>query len=173
MNRAIIQVAGGTSSTCPVYSDGGPADSGCVPTVTTHGQALAVLLSNRAALTCPALQTPGSRDYANFDLLTLEAFTETGTLATGTYNIVTSENPASGALAGFQASTSTCTESVNLPNATAGTVTLMEVSSTSVAGTYSVTFGTQGTFTGSFDVPICSLPDGIAPSNAGPAVCTQ
>jgi hypothetical protein len=171
---AVVQAASASSTSCAVYSDGGLANPGCVPTTTSSGQEVAVLLTNRAELTCAALQSGASHDYANLDLLTLEAFTETGTLATGTYDVVTSSNAASGALAQFQTSTSTCTGGINLQAARAGSITLTAVSSTSATGTYSVTFGTQGTFSGSFDVPLCDLPAASAPSpDAGPPVCQQ
>ncbi len=169
--------ASANSTSCGVayFSDGGQvsSDAGCVPTTTSRGQVVAILLTNRAALTCAALQSAGSRDYANFDLLTLEAFTETGTLATGVYDIVTASNAASGSLAQFETSTSACGQGVNLSAATSGSITLTVVGSANVAGTYTVTFGMEGTFTGSFDVAICDLPNGTgtAGADAGPPVC--
>jgi hypothetical protein len=172
---AVLEPASSTSTACAVFSDGGLADPGCVPTSTTSGQTLGVLLSNRAELTCPALQSGGSDSfrYANLDLLTLEAFTATGTLIPGAYAIASSSNAASGALAQFEASTPTCAGGVNLPAASAGSITLTEVSATRATGTYSVTFGTQGTFSGSFDVAICALLSGGVSSgaDAGPPVC--
>jgi hypothetical protein len=169
---ATIQAASGSSTSCAFYSDGGPVNPGCVPTTTSSGQLVAVLLSNRTELTCPALQSGGSHDYANSDLLTLEAFTGTGTLTTGTYDVVTSGDVTSGAQAQFETSTSTCADGVSL-QASAGSITLTEVSASTATGTYSVTFGTQGTFSGSFDVPICDLPNGVVSSDAGPPVCQQ
>jgi hypothetical protein len=171
---AVFGAASATSTACAVYSDGGLVNPGCVPTTSSSGQVVTVLLTNRADLTCAALQSEGSHHYANLDLLTLEAFTLTGTLATGAYDVATSSSAASGALAQFQTSTSTCNGGVNLQAASAGSITLTEVSSTSATGTYSVTFGTQGTFSGSFDVPLCDLPDAGTPSpDAGPPVCEQ
>lgn len=170
---AVIMPASSSSTACAVDGDGGLADAGCVSTVTTSGQVVVVLLTNRSELTCSLLQAGSPKDYASADLLTLGVFTQTGTLSNGTYPVTATANAASGAIAQFQTSTATCAEGVKPQAASAGSVTLTAVSSTRAAGTYSVTFGTQGTFSGSFDIPICSVPNGSGSSgaDAGPPVC--
>ncbi len=164
-----------SSTSCATYSDGGLVNPGCVPTVASSGQMVGLVLTNRAELTCGALQGGVAPHYANSDLLALQAFTSNGTLATGTYDIVTSVDATSGAWAQFSTSTSTCTSGTNLGAASAGAITLTEMSSTHATGTYSVTFGSQGTFAGSFDVAICDTRNGAGSptADAGPLVCEQ
>jgi len=141
--------------------DGGPFDAG--ESCTSSGQALVVMLTNRSDATCSAaLNTIASKTdygYASYDDLELAIVTDSGNVSTGTYTIVGSQTATSGAVAGFATTTSTCALGVNT-QATSGSITLSQFSSTRVSGTYRVTFGTQGTFTGSFDVSICDIPDG-------------
>ena len=172
---AILGPAAASSTGCgvEVLSDGGVVgdDSGCVPTTSTSGQLVSIVLTNRAEASCADFQTGEPEGLANLDALALDIFTETGTLTTGTYDLAVG-TAGSGAEAEFHTSTSTCGPGVNIESASAGSITLTQLSAGSVAGSYSVTFGTMGTFTGSFDVPFCSLPSGIVHvSDGGPLVC--
>src|SRR5271154_2308749 len=87
--------------------------------------------------------------YANLDTFEFDVVgSDSGDVAAGTYNIVPYNSP--GAFASFTSTTSTCSESL-VVTATGGTVTLTQVSSTSVAGTYDVILGTEGELSGAFD----------------------
>jgi hypothetical protein len=169
---SIIAILGPADTSCGVVteSDGGFT---CVPT--SHGQGVEVILSDRADLGCANLVTVLSNraPLASQDLLGFVVDNENGDLAAGTYDIASTSPIGSGALAQFETWTSTCATALNVLG-TSGTVTLTQVSSTSVAGTYSITFGAQGTFSGSFGVPaFCSLPDAgsASPGDAGPTAC--
>jgi hypothetical protein len=158
-----------TSSVCMGAGDGGET---C--TTTSKGQGVIVVLTNRPNVTCAALRSLLSKEtaFASLDLLALEAGNENGDLAAGAYDLA-SGSPTAGAQASFDTFTSTCASGLYL-TATGGTVTLSQVSSSGVTGTYNVTFGTQGTFSGSFNVAaFCDEPDAGASAavDAGPALC--
>jgi hypothetical protein len=168
---------GGPSSSSGAGSSGsgGSGDDGG-ETCTSSGQVVVVLLTNRADVTCGLAQSEISSganvEFASFEELELAVINEAGNVATGTYTIV---DPASGIEPGAEAlfgtTSSTCTAQVNAQG-TSGTITLDQIGSGAVAGSYSVTFGTQGSFSGSFNVPICEIPDAGAGSfDGGPPVC--
>lgn len=177
-----IAIAGPVVSSCSVgggtTAGGGTFDAG--ETCSSGGQAIAVLLTNRSDATCSLvlrdIATKTGVRYANFDDLELVVASDSANLATGAYSVVGSlgsQGATSGATAFFKTTTSTCVEGVNA-QATSGSITLSQVSPTNVSGTYEVTFGTQGSFTGSFDVSICDLPDGglgAQPGDGGLPAC--
>jgi hypothetical protein len=142
----------------------------------THtGKSVVVLASNRAEFTCAVFQrivdSIDGPTYANFEFLELGVVNETGDVTVGTYPVVAMGSGKSGAYAQFATETSTCGPGLDLW-ATSGTVTLTQLSAAQVAGSYNLVFATEGTFSGSFDVPICVLPDAGAPlQDAGPPVC--
>jgi hypothetical protein len=155
-----------TSSSCT-----GPADGGVTCTTKSSGQGVIVVLMNRPNVTCALLRslvTKGTA-LASLDVLALEVGNDNGDLAAGTYDL-----PSGVGQASFDTFTSTCATGLYL-TATGGTITLSQMSSAGVAGTYAVTFGTQGTFTGSFNVTsFCDEPDAGSASagvDAGPPVC--
>jgi hypothetical protein len=89
----------------------------------------------------------------------------------GTYDIATSPSSTPYAAGELKTTTSTCAVGLNV-TPTSGTVTLSQVSSTSVSGSYDITFGTQGSFTGSFDVAVCDSSGSLPTGDGGPATCT-
>jgi hypothetical protein len=161
--------AASTDESCQAAEDGGQT---CVST--NVGQGAVVFLTNRADLTCAALQGDVSSGLtlANLDLLELEVTNESGAVVAGTFPIVAYALPGSqsGAFASLITSTATCA-GTSL-TAIDGSITLTQVSATSLVGSYTVTFETQGTFTGSFAAPLCTLPNnGNTPVEAEGGVC--
>lgn len=157
LDVASVLVATGASETSPTSSS---------------GQYYAVLVTNRAELTCSYVQDPSSnKNFANRVLLTLTVYNAAGDVAAGTYPVVTGTTgePASGAQAEYETSTASCQDGLDL-SATSGSITLTEASASGVSGSYAVTFGASGTFTGSFSAPICAQPDGGGGSS-GPTAC--
>ncbi len=168
--------AASSSSTC-----GGSPDGGVTCVNTNSGQLVGVVLTNRADATCAYIQseaeTNGNTSFANFDALLLAVVDANGQVTPGTYAIQPVQSGAtSGAGAQFETSNDSCVSGV-AATATSGTITLTAAGPDEIAGSYSVTFGAQGTFSGTFDVQTCALPDagpttssGAGPIDAGP-VC--
>jgi len=67
----------------------------------------------------------------------------------------------SGAEAILLTTSANCGQGLDL-TASSGTITLSAITATSVSGSLNVTFGSMGTFSGSFDEPLCEVPDGAA-----------
>jgi hypothetical protein len=159
---AEIQAAS-SSESCGFGSDGG--STGC--TSTSSGQVVAVLLTNRGDATCSYGQShQGSQtEFSNFDELIVGVVSPNGTVTKGTYDVAPPTNSSpQGGFAIFQTTTSTCGMGQEA-TAESGTVTFTDLTDTSVTGTYDVSFGNAGSFSGSFDVAVCTLPDaGGAPS---------
>ncbi len=142
-------------------------DGGATCTSSSSGQAVGVLLTNRAAADCGLLlESNPDTNFANFAYLSLGVVSGDGTVGPGTYAIAGGNV---GASEEYATSSATCEEALDV-TATSGSITLTEVSATSVAGTYDVTFGTQGSFTGSFEASVCTLPDGGI-STGGSTAC--
>jgi hypothetical protein len=164
--------AAGSNESCVGDSDGGQT---C--TSSSVGQVVFVELTNRSDATCGAVQSEESsgmsESFANLDGVLLGVASAMGTVSTGTYDIVPQDGGVtSGAQAIFATTNTSCQPGVSI-TATGGTITFSQITSSSVTGSYSVTFGSQGTFTGSFDVDICELPDaGNVTGNTQP-VCKQ
>lgn len=104
--------------------------------------------------------------YANADALELSVGNFAGNVIAGAYDIVVPGTGSSSdggtsirATAEFSGALSARTPDFDLW-ATGGTISLTAVSASNVTGEYNVTFETQGTFTGTFNVAICDLPDG-------------
>jgi hypothetical protein len=116
-----------------------------------------VVISSRGANTCME-----SALFANSEQLVFRLSTETP--APGVYDVI------------YQGTTSAFFTTIG-PNCgltpevppNSGTVTISEASSTRLVGSYSVTFGTDGGFSGTFDVPIERLSPGPGP----PIECIQ
>jgi hypothetical protein len=165
---AAITIANGSES-CIVGSDGG---SSC--TSTSSGQSVLVLFTNRSDATCAAAQSEiasnTNTSFANMDALELLVTSASGEVTTGAYEVTASATDGSGGGALFATTTASCGQGLDV-TAIGGTITLTQVGATGVTGSYSVDFGAQGTFTGSFDVPICNLPDGGSTSSSGPPIC--
>jgi hypothetical protein len=162
------------NSTCSFGPDGGQS---CV--TTSSGQVVVVALTNRADATCGYIQSQAASGtdttFANFDVLVLAVGTPNGDVTPGTYNVgaMGSIGPTSTqtAFAQLETTTATCVSGNAIP-ATGGTITLTQAGPGAVAGSYEVTFGTQGSFSGSFDVETCAIPDAGARSfDAGAPVC--
>jgi hypothetical protein len=165
--------AASTSCTSGGTFDGGQTGETC----TSSGQAVIVILTNRADLTCELAQSEtasqASVGFASLDELELLVANATGDVTPGTYPIVAANSTAtSGAGAMFGTTSASCATVVSA-QAETGTVTLTQFGATAVSGTYDVTFGSQGSFSGSFDIPICVLPDAgtVEPSDGGPPAC--
>ena len=146
----------GNSSACTGPDGGNPTCS------SDFSRQVEVIFTSRSDANCAAIQRDAvsntSFQYANFGYLSVGVNVAGGEVVAGTYDIVTNDS-ATGASAVYMTTTTQCDLVLSLP-ATSGTVTLTQVSSTSVAGTYTVTFGTHGTFSGSFDVAICDYDAG-------------
>jgi hypothetical protein len=171
-----VAAMGTDSSSCTsgFSPDGGTTGEMC----TSSGQVVIVVLTNRSDASCAAAQadeaTGASFDFASFDELELAVVAPTGTVTTGTFPVVGDTGPApttTAAGADFTTTDASCNTVVQAL-ATSGSITLTQLTATTVSGTYDVTFGTQGSFSGSFAVDICQLPDaGGAPVDGGPSVC--
>jgi hypothetical protein len=160
---AALQAA---STTCS--SGGTSGDDASAGSCTNLGQAVVVILTNRSDATCAAAKSQISSGkeaiFANFAELQLLVANATADLAPGTYDVVNAGSTATeGSVAEYASTDASCAASATA-EASSGTVTLTAVSSSRVTGSYQVTFGTQGTLSGSFDVPICDLP--VAGGNA-------
>jgi hypothetical protein len=144
------------SPTCALQESGGE----------TCGQQVTVLLTNRADATCAS--EASNSNYANLRALVIGVSMTSGGVVPGTYAI--SENTSvARSFALFLTTTSTCTDGLASVAAT-GSVTVSDFSATNVTGTYNVSFGTEGTVSGSFDVPICAFDAGTTTTNPTP-VC--
>jgi hypothetical protein len=103
-------------------------------------------------------------------------------VAAGSYPITSNQTlTESQAIASLSTTDATCVSVVNL-EATAGTITVTSVSTTSVSGTYSLTFngldgGAGGTLTGSFTTALCTVSFPLNRNggsiDAGPQTCQQ
>jgi hypothetical protein len=166
-----FQVASGLAEIGPATSSGmctvGSDDAGPACTSSSSGQAVLVALTNRADVTC-ATASHTDATFANLDALVLEVANENAQVTTGTYNIVSADGgsgtPVQFVQAQLATTTATCGVGLDL-NATGGTITLTQIGATGVTGSYSLEFGTQGTLTGTFNLPICTPPDA---STSGP-----
>jgi hypothetical protein len=161
--------SGGSSS-----SSGSTVDAG--QTCTSAGQVVIVLLTNRADATCALAQseeaTGANVELASFDDLEIGVGTPTGTVVTGTYSVPAPNAGASGSVAvGQFGTTDASCHAGQQVQATSGTVTLTTLTATTVTGSYNLTFATQGTFSGSFDVDVCQLPSDGASGDGGPPQC--
>jgi hypothetical protein len=157
------------ASSCPLFF--------CEERCVAEGQ-LNIFLTSRADVTCAtALANEGSGKnvgFASLDALELSVLTAGGDVAAGTYAISSSSALPYQAAATFTTTTSACASDLDV-KATGGAIVLTQVSATEVQGTYDVTFGSEGSFNGSFDVTICGLTAGQSPlaTNCGNgAVCT-
>ena len=110
---------------------------------------------------CAAMQAGSQQPAGNVLVLGVNASGSTAPapIAPGTYNVVLLGNPSAFGLAGTISSAG-C-ESAGYISAS-GTVTLTTVSSSSVAGSYNITFidnggNTAGTLSGSFDAATCNV----------------
>ena len=108
-----------SSSSCSSEPDGGQT---C--TSSSSGQVIAVALTNRAGISCGTLTGQGTR-FANLDVLELAVGTASGTVATGTYQIV-GGNITSGAEALLLTTSSTCGQGLDI-TATTGSITLSQI----------------------------------------------
>lgn len=162
-----------TNTSCGFGPDGG--STGCV--TTSSGQTVVVALANRSEYTCSyfqaAIDSNAGPHFANTVGLELAVGNNNGNVTTGTYDVIpVGAVSNSGAGAYFSTTTATCSPGL-VNDATGGTVTLSRLSPTEIAGSYDVTFGAQGSLAGSFDVPVCDLPDaGPTATDAG-VPCVQ
>ncbi len=163
-------VAGNTFSVASEFAPVGRL----VNTGKPDGQSIAIFLSNTpGALSClvaqqqAAGQTPRT-SYADEDELQLGVFNELGDVTTGTYTLG-AQTAGTGAEAVFTTTTSTCGDGANA-TATGGSITITAISP-SVKGTYDVTFGAFGSFSGAFDVTLCQIAIEPATFDAGPVTC--
>jgi hypothetical protein len=112
---------------------------------------LVVTLTNRSDLTCAAV-SPGIQ-FANLVGLGITVWAENGLLAPGTYDIA--GQGTSYAEAVFGTTNATCNPGEQ--GADSGSITLSEVSSLHVTGTFDLMFG-KDSVSGTFDSDICTFP---------------
>ncbi len=158
------------------------ATSDCTPS----GQSIALVLTNRPGVTCgEAAAAEGAENlpYANLDFVQIAVANPLENVAPGTYDLALAVGNATTSFgASFGTLTSTCALGGQgfLQEASAGTVTFTQLSSTQVTGYFDITFGPvgnpSGSLSGSFDVPICDPAAAASQSPAadtGAATCTQ
>jgi hypothetical protein len=121
--------------------------------------AVGAIITNVASA-CTVLQDHGNPPGATALIVAVSAMG--GSVATGTYAVVTQ---GFGATASYATQDATCNTSFS-ENASGGSVTLTTVSGSTVAGTFDLTFGSDH-LTGSFSAPICSY----APADGGATAC--
>jgi hypothetical protein len=146
-----------TVSTSPCAGTEGDGAS-CVQTISDQG--VSVVFTDRADITCSLLQTLAASgagtEFANLSALAVNVMNDHGAVLPGTYGIGASVSGGPTAQVELSATTSTCSTALGL-TATSGSVTLTAFNGTRVAGSYEATFGTDGTVSGSFDMPICMI----------------
>jgi hypothetical protein len=126
------------------------------------GQLIEVVIIDTAAATCSALQSNPNSEFSNSSGIGLFVGADTGKVLPGTYMLN------AGVQAQYTVSNSSCGDAGGVPTATAGSVTVTNISGTSISGTYDVTFGSKGAMTGTFDLPFCDTP-----SPSGSKTCVQ
>jgi hypothetical protein len=159
---------GGLDEPCVITDGGSPP---CGPGF------LEIWLTNRSDDTCSFLQGESASgteivSFASRDALVLDVVNPNGSVTPGTYTI---ENGDAGsgaeATGAFLWTTDSKCQTLINPSASSGTITVTRASSAGVAGTYSVSFGAEGAFSGQFDVTLCSLPATAAPPTPPTPVC--
>ncbi len=121
--------------------------------------AVGAIITNIASA-CSVLQDHGNPPSATALVVAVSAMG--GSVATGTYGIV---SQGFGATASYATEDATCNTSFS-ESASSGSVTLTTVSGSTVAGTFDLTFGGDH-LTGSFSAPVCSY----SASDAGATAC--
>jgi hypothetical protein len=135
----------------------GPSDS----------QSLAILIANNSSAACEAI--PDQTRSSDLDLLTLTVVSAS-TVAPGTYAINIGGSGNVLAAGQFVTTRAECVSGITA-EATSGSITVVTVDKLRVSGSYSVAFGSRGSFSGTFDVPVCSASEGgqLAPDAAEPS----
>ena len=158
-----------TSGGCAVEPDGGLGDC----TTGTYVQEVNVVFTNRADVTCSAIQALAAQnlnvEFANIDYLSV-GVNVNGGIVPGTYDVVAgpTNGAVTGAFGGLSGTNATCVEAPNLA-ATGGTVTITAFDGSHVAGSYDLTFGAKGSASGAFNQSICAVPEGT--TTTGAPVC--
>jgi hypothetical protein len=126
------------------------------------GQAIALVLTSVPAFTCgTAIQASQENwEYGNTQQLIFGVGNENGNVTPGTYSFPQATGQ-------FTTTDSACKATDVF--ATSASITLTEVASTALVGTYSLTFGSEGSVSGSFNIPVCGAPTG---GNPGPDAST-
>jgi hypothetical protein len=84
--------------------------------------------------------------------------TNTGPIATSTYNVSSLSHPTLPfAAAGFEATGSNCLPVIDAGLATSGSITISSINASNATGTFSLSFGADQ-LTGSFNVNECAIP---------------
>jgi hypothetical protein len=109
-----------------------------------------VVIVTNFANTCAILGHGGNPPSAQ--VLELAASATGSTVPTGQY--VIGATPTTTAAAGFTAQDATCTPTSD-EQATKGTITLTQVTDTTIAGSFDVTFANGDHLTGTFAAPVC------------------
>jgi len=133
------------------------------------GQLVEVVLASRAGLTCAdvdAVMGQGKTAFASTDALVLTLGTINGDLSVGTYDVSGTGSGNFAKIARLMTTSATCASVVD-DMATSGSVTFTAVDASRVAGTYDLTFGSNGSYAGAFDITPC--PESQANDATGPA----
>jgi hypothetical protein len=149
-----------------VIGNSGPVDGGA------GYEAIVGLLNLDIPNACAAAQT--SEQFANTQAVLLVVVETTPIVAGQVYAVVneTDGGVGTGAEALYSASNATC-QNVTTEEATGGTVTFTTLSSTTMAGTFTVTFSGGDSASGSFDIPVCAgLALGTESGDGGEPACT-
>jgi hypothetical protein len=159
------------------FSNDGPDGSAVIPPASTGKvETVTVVLSNNVSLTCTAEKNEALNSFANVESLRLQV-SAAKTVGPSTYTVGAASNPTASVL--YRTTTATCGEGRSAV-ATSGTVTVSAVGDAGVSGSFSVTFGENeylmqpalGTLTGTFDAPLCPVPDaGATEAPDGGVVC--
>jgi hypothetical protein len=144
---------------------------------------LGIQLHRRSDMTCGYLQSSWAMGQeallANDDELILGVTNESMNVVAGTYPVIGDStdagSPNTSALSSLLAWDSSCTRNAIyvLALGSSGTVTISKLGPSNVTGTFNVTYGNDGSATGSFDVPLCVLPEAGTPGSGGADACKQ
>jgi hypothetical protein len=117
----------------------------------SDGQSISVVLTTLPAWTCASAiaATHANEGFGNVKELVFGVGNTNGNVAVGTYAFP----EASGE---FITTDGSCHGTPVF--ATGGTITFTEIASAALVGTFDLTFGSQGTVAGSFNVPLCGAP---------------
>jgi len=169
-----------TVGSAVAWTGGGECSSGADGGLQCTGQSINLVLANRPGITCTAAAAANGAEnlpYASFDFVQIDVINPTEDVAPGSFGISTVVAPSFEA--NFGTTSATCDPQPFLA-AASGTVTLTQVSSSSVTGSFDITFGTVGgvpgtggELTGSFNVPVCDLAGTSPAVDAGAGTCIQ
>jgi hypothetical protein len=123
------------------------------------GPAIGIMISSGAQLSCSSFQSTGDSFTANFTGLEFFAVNNGNAVTPGTYKV--GQSGSQDVIGQSEINDASCTSTGG--GLTAGTLTITSLSAASVSGSYDLTISylPSGTdhVSGTFDAPLCTLPD--------------